>query len=268
MIKAGKYKKLEAKFISAYKKLFGEKPEAVNTITIDRLAREPQKLSKTIITLRESKERLTKVNDLLSEEKNTLTELTNSYNNLTRLDWEREQKEKDLALTYDEIDHVREKIKQNDKINKEIAAINLAMENIINISDNDYESVGSHLEELMSCILESMTKGAYTGVEIDEELNVTLIAQGRRVELSSISTGTLDQVYLALRLAVIEFFWPEENMPVILDDTFAMYDSERLTNTLAWLSSFYTGQIIILTCHDREHEIFDTLGVRHNLIQI
>lgn len=45
----------------------------------------------------------------------------------------------------------------------------------------------------------------------------------------------------------------EEELPVILDETFAFYDDKRLQSVLKWLSQ-QERQVIILSCQRREME--------------
>ena len=56
-------------------------------------------------------------------------------------------------------------------------------------------------------------------------------------------------------------------MPIILDETFAYFDKERLKNVLSFLNTGYNDkQIIILTCTDREIEVLDELCIPYNKI--
>ena len=61
----------------------------------------------------------------------------------------------------------------------------------------------------------------------------------------------------------------QENMPIILDEAFAYYDEERLKNILNYLhTEFKNNQIIILTCSNREKEIFDELKIDYKSIEL
>ena len=58
-------------------------------------------------------------------------------------------------------------------------------------------------------------------------------------------------------------------MPIILDETFAYFDTERLENVLKFLNNKYSNkQIIILTCTNREIEILENLKIRFNKIEL
>ena len=57
-------------------------------------------------------------------------------------------------------------------------------------------------------------------------------------------------------------------MPLFLDDSFAYYDSERLSATLRWLSENYSGQIFLFTCHQREEEILSAAKIPYHRIPL
>ena len=66
------------------------------------------------------------------------------------------------------------------------------------------------------------------------------------------SEGTVDQLYLALRLAVAEELTPQA--PLILDDALVRFDGQRLTQAVALLEeSAACKQVILFTCQDREN---------------
>ncbi len=48
--------------------------------------------------------------------------------------------------------------------------------------------------------------------------------------------GTIDQLYLSLRLSVTKEI-SKENIPIILDEGFAYFDNERLENIIKYLDS-------------------------------
>ena len=83
-----------------------------------------------------------------------------------------------------------------------------------------------------------------------------------------LSTGTIDQMYLSLRLSTIEEI-SKEKMPIILDETFAYFDNMRLSNILKYINeNFKENQIIIFTCSDREKIALDNLNISYNLITL
>ena len=73
-----------------------------------------------------------------------------------------------------------------------------------------------------------------------------------------LSAGALDQLYLAVRLAICELVLPEEHAaPIILDDALANFDDDRCAAALGWLKEEgRKRQILLFTCHSREAAFF------------
>ena len=89
------------------------------------------------------------------------------------------------------------------------------------------------------------------------------------ISIDKLSTGTIDQIYLALRLAIADIICTnKERLPLLFDDCFAMYDNVRLCSTLKYLSNNINSQVIIFTCHTREDEILKREGIKYNSINI
>ena len=89
------------------------------------------------------------------------------------------------------------------------------------------------------------------------------------VPLNKVSSGSMDKVYLALRLAAAKLIQKgEDSLPLIFDDSFVLYDDERLRTALRWLVKAYPGQIIIFTCHQREAQMLTANQIPYHLISI
>jgi uncharacterized protein YhaN len=130
-------------------------------------------------------------------------------------------------------------------------------------------SVTPKFTENLSENISKITNGKYNNVIFNDEtgLNVEL-ENGNYENVSKLSVGTIDQLYLSLRLSMVEEL-SEEKMPIILDEAFAYYDTERLKNILAYISKrFSKHQVILLTCTNREKEILEELNIKFNWIEI
>ena len=91
---------------------------------------------------------------------------------------------------------------------------------------------------------------------------------GEYIPAELLSIGTIDQLYLSLRLSMIDDL-STEKMPIILDEAFAYYDDERLQNILKFLNeNMKEHQVIIFTCTKREQEILNKLDIQYNLVEI
>ncbi len=106
-------------------------------------------------------------------------------------------------------------------------------------------------------------------VTFDELLHLKIkdLSTSELVQTESLSQGTIDQIYFALRIGLIDAMADNINIPLILDDSFVHYDGGRLIQMLEQLAKL-SRQIIILTCHHREKEIFDRLGITYNFIEL
>ena len=117
--------------------------------------------------------------------------------------------------------------------------------------------------------MEKISDGKYKNVRINTNGEIIVEQNnGEYVNAENLSIGTIDQLYLSLRLATVKEI-TKENMPIILDEAFAYYDNERLENILKYLSNEYSNkQIIIFTCTKREEEILEKLQIKYNLIEL
>lgn len=83
--------------------------------------------------------------------------------------------------------------------------------------------------------------------------------------LEQVSRGTIEQAYFALRMAAMDVLCSEEELPVILDESFAFYDENRLKETLKWLAENRT-QVLLFTCQKREEEALRKMGIPYRKI--
>ncbi|MGE0310569.1 MAG: AAA family ATPase [Lautropia sp.] len=101
-----------------------------------------------------------------------------------------------------------------------------------------------------------MTRGAFAALRYDDhEATPVLIAQradGKRIGVSQMSEGTLDQLYLALRLAALELRRASGvDLPVVLDDILMTSDEQRTAAMLDALAYFAREQQVIVFTHHR-----------------
>ena len=186
-----------------------------------------------------------------------------------RVQWELEKKLEHLAELKDQASALRQIIAENDRIREEIAAIELAQDTLKELSMSIRDSFGLYLNKTASELISGITGGLYTSMSIDENLGAFLNTRRKLIPLEQVSSGTADQIYLALRLAAARFIQNgRDSMPLIFDDSFVLYDDDRLRQALRWLSEAYKGQIIIFTCHRRELDILEEEEIKHHVVKI
>ena len=147
-------------------------------------------------------------------------------------------------------------------IEKEISAITLALRALEEISAQMYREYGDGFYRKLSEYARDFTDHAYERLVADEELRLRAITADRSVEVPDVSHGTGEQFYLALRFAAADVFDPGKNMPVVLDDSFAAFDEQRLESALLALEK--TGrQLIIFSSTGREEQTLRRMGVSY-----
>ncbi len=153
----------------------------------------------------------------------------------------------------------------------ERTAAETALRTLRTASSEIHHEFAPVLNRKVSGIVTYITGGRYTDLRVTKGLEITAVAPetGRHVKARLLSGGTLDQFYFALRIAVAELLSGNKDLPLILDDCFMQYDQYRLENVFAYLlEEARRRQIILLTCHNRERDIADTLGEEYNYLTI
>lgn len=145
-----------------------------------------------------------------------------------------------------------------DGADTEIAALNLAIDRICELSSGIYQESGGKLNETASRILSEITGGCYSRIVMNDLSEVRIHTPDRVLGLHQVSGGTMQQIYFALRMAAGELLSGGRTLPVVLDETFAMYDDARLEAVLGWLKKS-RRQVILFTCQKREREILARL---------
>lgn len=108
-------------------------------------------------------------------------------------------------------------------------------------------------------ILSSLTLGRYDRLLLDRDLSLSAGAAGENTVRPGIwrSDGTVDQLYLALRLAVSRALLP--GAPLVLDDALTRFDDRRLAAALELLRR-EDRQILLFTCQSREARLQQPVG--------
>ena len=121
----------------------------------------------------------------------------------------------------------------------------------------------------LSETINKISNGKYNKVTVNDEIGLMVeLENGEYVSADRLSIGTIDELYLSLRLSMAEEI-SEETMPIILDEAFAYFDDYRLENALKFLiEELKENQIIIFTCTNREKEILDKLNIKYNLVEL
>ena len=173
-----------------------------------------------------------------------------------------QRKEQETYLV--EINKLKEQIAAN---NVENAALDLAIRTIQDLSEEIYDSFGSVLNEQVSVLVRRITNDKYTEVRIDDQLKVMVKSGNSYISMDYLSTGTIEQIYLALRLSIANVLIAED-LPIIIDDIFVTYDYQRLYDTLSCLNEYLNRQIILFTTNPGLQDMAANIGIANHAIAL
>ncbi len=107
-----------------------------------------------------------------------------------------------------------------------------------------------------SDLVRRLTNERYSSIEVDDEdgsLTIREEGDGRRMRVGEpLSRGTLDQIYLSLRLGLADHLDSAgDRLPLILDEVLVNWDSRRRRSACSLLSELAASrQIFLFTCHE------------------
>ena len=192
--------------------------------------------------------------------------IENKYQNiifkLSAIDAEKNIMEK----TVFKLSEITEKIEKLQEEKEELLnynkAFDIAKELLIKSYDELKDNIGPMFNDRLSYIASKITENKYNDISINRSNEIKVRNEsGELVDLELLSTGTIEQINLALRIAMLETV-SKEKLPLILDEAFAFYDDKRLENVLYFLLEEYKErQVIIFTCSQREIDILQDKDV-------
>ena len=226
-------------------------------------------------------------NNYLNKIKNTEIIKTNNLNEINQ-EIEKKQKElnminiklheldfdkENVEIKVDNLMEIEEKIVNNNEKIVNLKDLEKSMNLAKTLLEKAYEkmknTVTPKFTENLSKNINEITDGKYTNVMVQDDKGLVVeLENGNYVEANRLSVGTIDQLYLSLRLSMTEDL-SKEKMPIILDEAFAYYDTQRLENILTYLANTYPDrQIILFTCTEREKNIFNEFDIPYHFIDL
>ena len=143
-----------------------------------------------------------------------------------------------------------------DELNQKNAALSLALD-ALGEANRELQARFSPLVcQRAAELFSRLTGGRYEKVLLSSDMSVSVQEPGVPVTrlLQLLSGGTIDQLYLALRLAISELLLPEA--PIVLDDALVAFDDERARVALQVLAEeAQSRQILLFTCQSRERRL-------------
>ncbi len=236
---------------------------------IDLLEKNNIKLKEEIDENKIEKNEINILDDMNREIQNLENKLNNKKIELHTLQLDYQN----IAPKIENLSDIEEKIVNHKEemvnLKKLEKSMNLAKQVLENSYDKMKNTVTPKFTDKLSETIAEITKEKYKKVRLTDDMGLVVeLENGNYIPASRLSIGTIDQLYLSLRLAMVEEL-SEEKMPIILDEAFAYYDTERLKNILRYMAErFYGHQMIIFTCTNREKKILEELDLKFNLIEM
>lgn len=133
------------------------------------------------------------------------------------------------------------------------AAVSIALETLADARAELQRRFAPRIAKRAQGLMASLTGGRYHSLSMGEDFSLQAGAGEENTLRDSLwrSDGTMDQLYLALRLAVAEELTPEA--PLVLDDALVRFDDTRMTAAVKILKELgERKQVLLFTCQGRE----------------
>ena len=145
-----------------------------------------------------------------------------------------------------------------DRLEERYAALTIAQDTLAEARQELQRRFAPRISRRAQELLHAMTGGRYVRLTLGQDFSLQAGAEMEDVLHDAWwrSDGTIDQLYLALRLAVAEELTP--HAPVILDDALVRFDDTRAKAALDILKQEAgQRQILLFTCHSREKQLLE-----------
>ncbi|NLW11007.1 MAG: AAA family ATPase [Clostridiaceae bacterium] len=178
---------------------------------------------------------------------------------------EKYRKLRNVSQIDNEIEQMEEKI---EKISTDLDVLGIAAKAMEEAFEEVQRSFGPLVNTRTAAIFKELTQGKYSNVAVSRDFSITFENSSDRSlrEWGYLSSGTIDQAYLALRLAITELVTNgKEALPLLLDDIFTLYDDTRAAEGMRFISEYHQNgdkaqQVLLFTCHSRIADMGAKLG--------
>ncbi|MBQ1280980.1 MAG: hypothetical protein IIY16_01890 [Oscillospiraceae bacterium] len=160
-----------------------------------------------------------------------------------------------------ELESVREQAEERiARLRRQHRALTLAMDTLAAANDALQTRFAPQISRRAAEIMHTLTDGRYEQVLLDRTLAIEARETGAVAAhaLPTLSQGTADQLYLAVRLSICDAVLPAD-APVVLDDALANFDDARAACAVKLLAQLGADrQILLFTCQSRENMILNS----------
>lgn len=198
--------------------------------------------------------------------------ISNNVKKINELELEKHKREldyKDIEPKMERLAHVEELLdlekEKFETLKERQEDFDIAKDLLTQSYEEMKKNITPKFNESFNYLVSVFTNGKYSRVVFNDGIYVE-VSNGQMISLEGLSFGTIQEIYLALRLAMINEL-SKENIPIILDEPFAYFDDNRIAKVIEALNQL-DNQVIIFTCTNRENEILNKLGLEFNFIKL
>lgn len=192
-----------------------------------------------------------------------MNDLQGSVSDLLLKIKEKDEKIKQCTTIDREIEIIDEEIEELENAKARLEDMGFSLKTALDVLEESGIEIKRNFTPLLSeylCdIADKITPSRYSDLRVDDNLllKVKDNESGNVISAYALSGGTTDQLYLALRLALVKMMEKkDERLPVIMDEVFSQFDDERVKNSMTLLDKLsLERQIIFFTCREREVKI-------------
>lgn len=148
-------------------------------------------------------------------------------------------------------------------LNFEREALELSKATLLRVMLENKEDNLPRIIEKTSLYFREITEDKYEYVMIDDDLKLSVKSRdlGITIDEKNLSTGTIGQLYLSFRLALIEII-SEEKIPLIMDDALLTFDDRRARTTMKLLRKISEDrQVLYFTSSTRDLKVADEMKI-------
>lgn len=203
-------------------------------------------------------------------------DVENIQKNITKLKVEignREVNDRLLNEKLEKLPTIQEELEKAEEEKQSLVSLNNSYNIAKECLEIAYEEVKKNISPKFTSnlcsIISEISNNKYSKIKFNDENGLIVeLDNGNYVPAERLSVGTIDQMYLSLRLSALKEI-ASETMPIILDEAFAYFDDDRLKNILKYLNENYQNcQVLIFTCSNREKEKLNELNIQYNTITL
>lgn len=162
-----------------------------------------------------------------------------------------QEKEVELENLTEQVAELQQETLDEQHAREDRDALELAAETMSRLAARMSKTLEHTLDKEMSGILAQITGNVHEQLQVTDGQGIVLAEQLQKRTPEAYSQGTMQQAYFSYRMAAGHMLMKEEQLPFLLDETFANYDEERLRQTLRWLAE-QENQIFLFTCRETE----------------